>query len=338
VNNSSYSSRRAIRAAALLFALPALGLATACGSGGGATTTTGGGGDSTGSGGSGGSMSALQTFQATLATSVCGAGAKCCTLKFHEDSCAQTLITRDNLFPEGANEQNSTFDAAAGAACIKALTVATGQCDTDPAAMGAALDVCETVLAGTKKDGDACTRSSECASVPSTTRRCDSTTHLCAHTPITIVSQVGGPCTIADPPLGQPIAHCDHAKFLWCNADTLKCEAPAAAGALCDVNKGVTCAAGTICFGKNMNPAKCVAAHDVGEGCWDPLCDFKSDPVLCACGTGTSCDSGNSNVCEHDPLPGEACSGLMDCLGDCTWVGCVTRAQLFAWAEYCQAN
>jgi hypothetical protein len=333
---------RAVRLEGLLLVLPALLLATACGGGtetpgsGGSTGSAGTGG-SGGSGGSGGAPSEVALFQAAFAEGVCSADAKCCTKKFDQKQCLSSEKSRETFFPVTASATTGAFDAKAAAACLTALTAASGQCATDSAQLGAAMDVCQTVFAGTKKVDEPCEQTTDCAAVPSSTRYCNNQSKICEYSPITIVSPLAGPCANTDPPLGQPHYVCDGVKLEWCNLDTSKCESPVAQGEVCGPHNPLQtqCAAGLICLSKGMNPGTCVPAHAAGDACDAPDCDFKTDPMICACGTGTSCDYSETKVCNPVALPGEECPTGTDCAGLCSAGSCVTRAQYETWAQYC---
>lgn len=183
-------------------------------------------------------------------------------------------------------------------------------------------------------------QSTDCVAVANSTRLCSDS--VCTYSPVEIISPVGGPCVSnASPAPGQPAYRCDKARYEWCNSSTGQCAPPVPAGGLCadKVIGSGTCVAGYACMSKNGSPAKCLPAHGAGDACWPPECDISSDPMLCACGSDSACDSGNTDVCVTKAAPGQPCPadsfGDQACLGACKLGHCVTDAQAATWAPYC---
>lgn len=324
------SSRPLWQWVAPLIAVSSLLAATACGGGNG-----GEGGDGDGHQGDGGNvLSPEQAFRVALGDAYCGALTSCCSGPFDAADCKAYTTTDTSFFPTEVTAVTGAFDPTAAAACLATMTAA-AKCQVDPKLVLLARDACQKVYPGSRQLGEPCTQGADCVAPPFGTRICDAESK-CASLATQIVAQEGEPCAGE----GSPLYVCDLSKHLWCEKSSGTCRAPLAAGADCDNGSGdtPTCAdGGYACIPVNGAP-RCARAHEAGESCWSPECDFAKDPAQCACGAGFVCDGLESHVCEAASKIGDACTDGFDalrCPGACMNGRCVDPSAALTWAPYC---
>jgi hypothetical protein len=213
----------------------------------------------------------------------------------------------------------STYDSAAGAACLNALKAAASQADFC-AGIASRPSECDRAFGviGTTAPGGDCVSVRTCA--PSTeghvvcvrSGRVGTTTSTCE---VEIRGQAGdGPCIYTVTPSNARVFATPDVPprgFLCYMSDGLYCDASGACAPLKQIGDactGVSCETGAYCRG-----LVCAALTPAGAAC---------DPSVDSCVDGTYCDS-LSLACQPRRAAGEGCLASYQCLGgNCTDGSC----------------
>jgi hypothetical protein len=227
------------------------------------------------------------------------------------------------------------YDANAAGACVAQLRAQAGACANPPP--GSTMTDCPPIYVGTKKMGEACTQSADCAASPDGRLECSTTTTLTGTGTQTSsgicvlfknTAAKGDPCG-GSSSSGMPLtvqANCEsNDSPLYCDfANTHTCIDRIAIGQPCN---GSGCAIGAYC-----NAGTCAA--DLAEGA---TCSYGN------CATGLYCNmtsvTSGMGTCTKEKNAGDACtSGLSNSCasGTCSMGKC--SAGSLATADACKGG
>lgn len=269
-------------------------------------------------------------FVGAWAHAVCDNIAACCAkggIGYNANNC---LVAVQGLIQAGVNQATAagaTYDATAAGDCVAKTRDAVVACNDTTQSKSDTNAACNRVYSGTKKPGESCNLSSDCASSPDGTVTCDhwstgsqdggaSSGTLCQ---LRKTPKGGEPCGSSGGMPASVVGACDYGQSdaFACDYQTHACVPRSDIGATCTSSD--SCVTTAYCASQ-----KCAARLGVGGACTG----FGSE-----CDATSRCDTA-TKLCAAKLADGAVCMTGTDCAGGrCSGGKC--RPSSWADPSYC---
>ncbi len=254
-------------------------------------------------------------FSASYAEALCSSLQHCCdenAIRFDYNACTagwKALVQKRFDDPNAAALAN--YDAKAATDCVAQVRSAkNNSCAPEPGTISAARDTCQTIFAGKKLTGQACTTSAECAPQEGMIVRCSAAAGPDAGGQLPLSQPMAEPVCLAVPipAAGAPCSNnppqgCDGGKNLFCDPGTLTCLPQADVGGPCSPKIPDSCLPGNYCIASGANAALCAPALAPGSACTSAV----------QCDVASTCDLGGTKTCIPKGAPRASCQSGADC-------------------------